>query len=78
MTNLIPTNIRAPMADLEHTPGRECIERGCANEAQHEGQHRAGGWSPLWCLPCDETRIARISASLEKLAAGFGAPQEEQ
>lgn len=69
--SLIPTNTSQSMRTLERKAGRKCID--CDREAQHKGAHREGGWSPLWCQPCDEDRIARITASLEEISRSFKA-----
>lgn len=63
--SLIPTDTSKTTRSLERKAGRRCID--CDREAQHNGAHRDGGWSPFWCQPCDEERIARITKSLEDI-----------
>lgn len=36
------------------------------------GQPIAPHHNPNWCKPCDDKRIARITASMEELAKGWG------
>ncbi len=42
----------------------QCIERGCNEPA-------GTPWGPLWCAEHDAQRLARISASLESIAASL-------
>lgn len=45
-----------------HHTGKHCIERGCERPA-------GTAWSPLWCHPCNVTRMRRIDGSLRRAAA---------
>ncbi len=38
----------------------------CDNEAGTQ-------WGPLWCLECDEKRIAHIDAQMQKISTKFAA-----
>ena len=51
MAGMEPESVDAP---------RKCIEPGCENPA-------GTPWTDLWCLPHDEERRARITASLDEM-----------
>ena len=46
-----------PLNSAAYHTGKPCIEPGCTNPA---GTH----WSPLWCQPCNVTRMDRIGSQL--------------
>jgi hypothetical protein len=43
-----------------HTPGKQCIERGCTRQA-------GTAWSPHWCQPCNAARMKRIGNSFAQM-----------
>lgn len=48
----------------------------CLGYGESEGvcENEAGTpWTPLWCLPCDEERRSRITASFERILTNFPA-----
>lgn len=65
MSGISHPNCQTPAGHVCQQPtGKPCIEPGCNGPA-------GTLWGPLWCPPCDQERLDRISAQFDALARGF-------